>query len=285
MIELALLYAPEDESYRLYRETIMGSGAGTGHGYGSTTSQAGQVGGLSAHQHPSLTIPSVSLDSDDVVRIMTDMIDKLCVYIHTLAHTQTPLVISPARAEVILNHYGWDLAQAQSALLRDPLAVCKAVHLDPQPVCSYLYTNAGDEGECGVGKGESKSDGWCTPDPTTMTPYTAVHRDTMVLDEYTHIPSTTTTTTTTSGGDAGKGSEEAAICAICGECMLPPLPLSQLYQQFQAVRNDPTSNLYEQFLLHTITCGSGHSYCLCCWSTHTRTQVIDRAAFTLSCPG
>ena len=272
----------------------MGSGAGTGHGYGSTSlSQAGQVGGLSGgqNQHPSLTIPSVSLDSDDVVRIMTDMIDKLCSYIPTLStrssstsltqtHTYTPLVISPARAEVILNHYGWDLTQAQSALSRDPLAVYKAVHLDPQPVCSYLYTDDdGDEGECGVGKGESKSDGWCTPDPTshpstTMTPYTAVHRDTMVLDEYTNIHMPPTTTATVSS-DESKGSEEAAICTICGECMLPPLPLSQLYQQFEAVRNDPTSNLYEQFLLHTITCGSGHSYCLCCWSTHSRTQVSN----------
>lgn len=62
--------------------------------------------------------------------------------------------------------------------------------------------------------------------------------------------------------------EVSSMCFICGEEMLPPLTLTEA----RAIVEENSGDI-SAVLLHSMTCESGHAFCLGCWAGNASVQV------------
>jgi hypothetical protein len=134
MIELALVYQPDDDNMIAFRLLQNESN--------NTPSRRNQNTSISP---VTLTIDSVAMHLSDIDQYLSSLIYQVCVFIVTNFHSNTlafgKLSIAPSRAEVLLNTAGWDVQEVEAELTKDKEAFLKLAHLTAEVEHSYIYEN------------------------------------------------------------------------------------------------------------------------------------------------
>lgn len=205
-IELALVYQPEDESYRAYRQSV-------------DRVPISSVTSLFSLRCHSSTISELQQVVDELVHATVSYVQQMCAH----------LFVSRSRAEQLLDRSEWDINKLRTALSGGPEMVFEKSNLCHDIKSKQIYEE---------------------------------------LDVNVHSPD---------------GVSSFGPCSICGEEMHAPLSLMTLTAQLE--QTDIPESQQEKVQYSSISCGVGHVFCYSCWSTHSRTQVLEFGAHVLCCPG
>ncbi len=154
MIELALVYQPEDDnmiSYRMAQQlAINPNSSNTASSSSSSGSSNNSFGyntsltrSLNASTPASLTIDSVSMHMYDLEQYLASLIHSICCYIIAHFHTNTlsfqTIAMSPARAETMLNTAAWDFHEVVDEITKNTEAFLKKCQLTANVEYTYIY--------------------------------------------------------------------------------------------------------------------------------------------------
>jgi hypothetical protein len=67
---------------------------------------------------------------------------------------------------------------------------------------------------------------------------------------------------------------EEPICTVCGDSMLPGLPLSAAVAEVTTVRRSGAASSSLDPLRRAVACPGGHVFCGDCWAGHSSVQVL-----------
>ena len=132
MIELALVYQPDDDTMIAFRLS-------------QTESNASPRRIQNQPSPVTLTIDSISMRLADIDEYISSLIYQVCVFVTTHFSNETlifsKISIAPSRAEVLLNTGGWDYQEVENELTKDREAFLKLAHLSSEVQYTYIYEN------------------------------------------------------------------------------------------------------------------------------------------------
>jgi hypothetical protein len=220
-----------------------------------------------------------------------------------------------SRAEALLNAYAWDVARLRRDLMDDGTKVLTAAKMDAttqivRPAADKVAGTAAAAAATTSSAPETSVEiavAAPPPPPANEAPIVSTPTDDVVngaetdeiqitLDETEDTPTNgagaaataatvastaaaASTTPAAASATAAAVEEEPPTCTICCEEMLPEQEVAYFIKHgSSSLENNDAGR-------HCLTCLSGHSFCLDCWSSHVGVQVSDNGFGCLPCPG
>lgn len=183
-----------------------------------------------------------------------------------------------SRAECLLNAFAWDVEKFAKAFREDPGKVLADALMEP--VGSELQMSAGstDEKDIVNNNIDVKTD---ENTQTSENNRKEVESENLELGDIQLQENETTATKKPSTllNDTSEKLDpttpvEEVMCGVCGDTLLPAMDVSMFIK-----------DEVESPELRTLSCLSGHKFCVDCWSSHLQVQVLENGSGCLPCPG
>lgn len=214
-----------------------------------------------------------------------------------------------SRAEALLNAYAWDVARLRRDLMDDGTKVLTAAKMDAttqivRPTADKVAGTASTQPHGGATTSASSAPETTMevavaappPPPPATKEAPAVSTPTddgtngaetdeiqISLDETDAAAAASAAPAPASAPAPAQApaatKEEPPTCTICCEEMLPEQEVAYF------IKHGSSSVENHDMGRHCLTCLSGHSFCLDCWSSHVGVQVSDNGLGCLPCPG